>query len=595
LGNDIDADKDFYVRGELLWKPADNVSLLLSADYTKLKSSGVGNQLNYAGSISDILNPAGAAAAGRAATTGSYLAIIGSYGLQTGLITPAQLGAVLTPPSSPFFNPAAFGAALPAFFGAEARFKSGIGAPASGFYDSNQGGPTFSNFKSNGFAATLTVDSGDITAKSITSYRKFTRDNKIDLDATTTVLLDSNIHQDPHTFSQEFQIAKNTDHGLDWLLGAYYSAEKGTDTSNSINIRFVNPNNPAYTYGLVDNKSLAFFAQAKYAISDQLRLTGGIRYTSESKSLVSRNRVVDFDLTAAVTNNHCSVITVIAVPGICQSFPIKNNYGAWDYLASIDFKPTEGLLFYARTARGFKSGGENLRGQDAASFAPFAPEVVTEYEVGAKLDLLDKHLRVNVSAYYDEDKNLQRSVVLQGPSGGLLTITTNAARATVKGFEAEVTAVPVHGLTLSATTAYTDAKYKSFVDRSGPGGTLRDRSNESFAVPKWTYTLAGTYAVPIGDDELRANLNWAYRGTSQLQPNALVPNLSSVTQRGYGLLGGRLGYKISSFDAEISVFGTNILKKKYYAGALALDSALGFNLLQPGRPRTFGVELKKNF
>jgi iron complex outermembrane recepter protein len=569
--------------------------VLLSADYSKLKSSGIGNHLSYAGSIADILNPAGAAAAGRAATPGSYLALIGSYGLQNGLITPAQLGAVLTPPTSPAFNPAAFGAALPAFFGAEARFKSGIGEPASGFYDSNQGGPLFSNFRSNGFSGTLTVDSGDITVKSITAYRKYTRENTIDFDATPVVLLGVLLGQDPHTFSQEFQIGKNTGRGLDWLLGAYYSVEEGAENSNAINLKFANPNNPAYTYGLVNNKSLAFFAQGKYAISDQLRLTAGIRYTSETKSLVSRNRVVDLDLAAAVANNHCSVVAVIAIPGICQSFPLKNSYGAWDYLVSIDYKPTDDLLFYARTARGFKSGGANLRGQNLATFAPFAPEVVTEYEVGAKLDLLNRRLRLNLSAYYDQDRNLQRSVTLQGPSGGLLSIVTNAASATVKGFEAELTAVPVNGLTLSASTAYTDAKYKSFVDLSGPGGTLRDRSNESFAVPKWTYTLAATYAVQIGDDELRANLNWAYRGTTQLQANALTPNLQSMTQRGYGLLGGRLGYKISSFDAEIAVFGNNILKKHYYSGGVALDSALGINLLQPGRPRTFGVEIKKSF
>lgn len=598
-GQRLGADEDYYVRAELLLKPKENISVLLTGDYTDLHNSGDGLHLSYTGNLNDLLTGnANAAANGRANTPGNYLALLGSHGLQSGLISGAQLRAVLTPPSSPNFNPAAFGAALPAFFAAEANLRSLIGPPTGGsFWDSRSVGPEDARFTSKGVSGTLTVESGDITVKSITAHREYKRVNSSDLDGVGTILLaPAELQQDPKVFTQEFQLVKNTGRGLDWLLGAYYSNERGTDTSVSSSLLFVNPNNPGITYGRVSNKSLAFFAQGKYKLSDQFNVTAGIRYTEETKSLVSRNRTVIFDLTQAVTAGRCNIVSVLATPGICESFPIKSSYNAWDYLFSLDFKLTDDILLYAKTARGFKSGGQNLRGQDAATLAPFGPETITEYEIGAKIEFLDRRVRLNLAAYTDKDEDLQRTVILLGPGGNLLTVTTNAASARVNGFEADLAVAPTDSLTLFGTLSYTDAKYNQFTDRSGPGGTLRDRSNESFGVPKWTYSIGATYAAPIGNGELRTSVNWAYRSTQQLQPNALAPfNLPFVSQPSYGLLGGRIAYKHEGSGIEVGVYGSNILNKEYYAGGITLDSALGIIARQPGSPATFGADIKFNF
>lgn len=596
----LGADKDYFFRAQFLLQPKENISFLLSGDYAKLRNSGDGLHLSSTGDLNDLLTGnVNAAANGRAATPGSYLALVGSYGLQRGLITGAQLGAVLTPPSAPTFNLAAFQAALPAFFGAQANLRSLMGPPVGGsFWDSNSGGPQSARLTAKGLAGTLTIESGDITVKSITAHREFKRVNASDLDGTPAVLVaPAELQQDPKSFSQEFQLSENNGNGLDWLLGAFYSNERGTDTSVSSSLLFVNPANPGITYGFVSNKSLAFYAQGKYSLTDQLSLTGGFRYTAETKSLISRNRTVVVDLAQAVTAGRCSIAAALRPnPAICESSPIKDSYSAWDYLFSVDFKPSDDILLYAKTSRGFKAGGQNLRGQDAITFTPFGPETVTEYEIGTKLEFMDRRVRLNMAAYLDKDEDLHRSVILVGPAGNLLTVTTNAAKSTVKGFEADLAVAPTDGLTLFGTLSYTDAKYDSFTDRSGPGGALRDRSNESFGVPKWTYSLGATYAVPIGSGELRTTLSWAFRSAQQLQPNALAPfNLPFVTQSGYGLLGGRMAYKVGDSGIEVGIYGSNILNKKYYAGGIALDSALGFIARQVGSPRAIGADIKFSF
>ena len=60
--------------------------------------------------------------------------------------------------------------------------------------------------------------------------------------------------------------------------------------------------------------------------------------------------------------------------------------GKVPYTFGIDYQVDEDVLVYAKTSRGFRSGGQNLRGGAAGpeSFAPFDPETVTDLEIGLK-------------------------------------------------------------------------------------------------------------------------------------------------------------------------------------------------------------------
>jgi len=50
--------------------------------------------------------------------------------------------------------------------------------------------------------------------------------------------------------------------------------------------------------------------------------------------------------------------------------------------------------------------GTNQRSNPAL---PYAPETVTDYEIGAKSDWFERRLRVNLDAYHSDYKNIQRS------------------------------------------------------------------------------------------------------------------------------------------------------------------------------------------
>src|SRR5690606_9956364 len=116
--------------------------------------------------------------------------------------------------------------------------------------------------------------------------------------------------------------------------------------------------------------------------------------------------------------------------------------------------------------------GQNMRGNVPGTFDPFEPETVTDYEVGMKADFLDSRVRANLAAFTSDYKDAQREVFSLFPDGSTGSLTTNAGAATINGFEADLTLLPLDNLTINATIAYLDASYDEFVDFSG------DRSNE---------------------------------------------------------------------------------------------------------------------
>src|SRR3546814_12864440 len=112
----------------------------------------------------------------------------------------------------------------------------------------------------------------------------------------------------------------------------------------------------------------------------------------------------------------------------------------------------------------FRSGND----LDAFALAASAtdPEKADSYEVGFKSEFLDRRLRLNVTGFWVDYKDLQKQIVVPIEVNGLpfqLTRFFKAASATVKGIEAEATAVPVDGLTLRAVLGYQDGKYNDSV------------------------------------------------------------------------------------------------------------------------------------
>jgi len=427
--------------------------------------------------------------------------------------------------------------------------------------------------------------SDSLYLKSITAYQYTQRRTVGSTSGSDPFLLINGVSdsQDPHEITEELQVGGDTlEHTLKWVTGYYYFRLNGYDNSNPI-LELVplapNPTNNLVNYTDTSN---SVYGQGIYSITDAISFTGGLRYTSERTSLLENS----FDAAGCT------------VPGVAEgaacSGVFDNSFNNTSYTAGFDWKIANDLFAYAKTSTGFRAGGTNQRGPALS----FKPETVRDYELGLKSEWFERKLRVNVDVYDSEYKDIQRSVYVLA-NGGIVTAIENAASARIQGLELEATALLTDAFKVTASGAFTSPKYLSYTGLSSTGTPL-DLSGNAFPnLSKWQGSLTATYTVPESFGKTVATLDFSYRSTVDYEPDNHAAGFDSAAytiQPGYGLLDGRVSQYLTSWDVQVGLWARNIANKVYNSGANDFTAAgLGFAYTIPGNPRTYGVDIRKNF
>lgn len=558
-GSDLNGVDMQYYRGRLLWEPTSSLTADLTVDYTDINNTGTSNRILSVNGFPP--------SSGLIAPTSSLFAIAAESGLLT--FNPT--------------DPANQGLLLGAFAQAQQIWDGSLPRNLSGdFHDSNSTFGQFSKVKNKTAGLNIVYDlNEDWSLKSTTGYRNLERANALDLDATPFALLHPTLFTESEFWSEELQVSYVGDR-LDTIFGAYLSNEEGIDGSNTFALTAINPGNPNRQRGDVTNESIAAYAQFGYELTDRLDLTTGLRWTEETKGIISKN---SSGPDGAIV---CSIpAALLDTPGVCAA-TIEDKFSDWSYLLSLDYAVSDNVLAYVKTARGFRGGGQNIRGAGTTeSFEAFEPETVTDYEVGLKSETADGRFRFNASAYYSDYQDIQRSIVFATQSGSVVSSVQNAAAATIKGFEIESQWSVTPELGLTGTVGFVDASYDEFADATG------DRSDEPFPIPEWTYGIGARYSKPVSFGRITASTNYSWRDDQVFVPAA--QNFADTTQEALGLLSARLSFDIDAWNSTIAIYGSNLTDEEYIVGAVDFSNSLGWNLGYQGSPMTYGVELKKRF
>jgi iron complex outermembrane receptor protein len=248
---------------------------------------------------------------------------------------------------------------------------------------------------------------------------------------------------------------------IDYVAGVYFYDE--TNRTDFADLFTLDIGTPAGLPLLLADRLLrnettatAGYAQVDLNLTARFTATAGIRYTDEEKTFsIGDNRG-----TCAVNPVPFGCLNNNLVAGNGAIIPRTLRTKLWTPRFALNFKPTDDVLLFASATRGFKSGGWNARGTDRRTLLPFDPEIVWSYEAGAKTEWLDNRLRVNVTGFFLDVKDLQTPSAFVSPTGGVTFITQNFADYENRGLELEVTAVPVEGLNLYFNVGFQDDKYK---------------------------------------------------------------------------------------------------------------------------------------
>jgi iron complex outermembrane recepter protein len=429
--------------------------------------------------------------------------------------------------------------------------------------------------------ADFTTTPGIVTI--IAGYRTFEYTGNFDVDATalTTLAVD---RTESHTQkSLEARFASKLGGAFDFVSGLSYGEHDyelnyvGRNATFFIgppfNLSPVGTGLPALTVKNAQQvKSFSAYFQGTYKFTEQLSADIGGNYSREKKT---------FDFKDA---------TVFFVPAT----PLMQEK-SWSNVGpklGLNYKVTQDALLYASYSKGFRSGGFNGRAFDPRNLGPYDPEKVDAYEVGLKSEWLDHVLRLNLSTFYNKYSDLQRPFPnFSGYNGTtpnpLELVTFNAAGADIKGAEAEVTFVPVQGLTLSGALSYLDAKYNGFKDPAS--GASLDNLKLAFA-PKWTGRVAALYQHQLTaswNGEISADYNYASKQETDTQN-------SSFAQRGATkLLNASLSVGRDDEHLKLTLWAKNLTDEVYVVSGQ--PGVPFFNIFSVNAPRTFGLTASTHF
>ena len=384
--------------------------------------------------------------------------------------------------------------------------------------------------------------------------------------------------------SNEFQLqGKAFDNRLDYVLGVYFLDQKFQVSSNLSFGNFLPaaaPFNFTYT-AAIKTTSLAGFGQLSYKLTDQLNLTGGIRFTRDKTTAVQLP----------------GSLWLLFAPA---NTPEKQKASKPSWTISIDYKVTPELLIYAAQRGSWRSGGYNYsvfpaNVTAAAGGNRFLPETTYDAEIGIKYsgDSIGVPMTLNADVYSQWVKNIQRAAYILTPAGVSL-LTVNVPRARIQGFEADFSLRPTQWIQFGASFNYTSAKYTNNLV-SVLGSNVR---YGPFAdVPKVSGTVFAEVGTPLGEGmgALRFRID-AYGQTNMQFSNVQATANPNTTIPGYNLVNGRVSWEnVMDSKVNAALFVRNAFKKEYFAGGNASSSGGALNTVNPGMPRMYGIEMRYAF
>ncbi|AXU21454.1 hypothetical protein C7W88_21650 (plasmid) [Novosphingobium sp. THN1] len=216
------------------------------------------------------------------------------------------------------------------------------------------------------------------------------------------------------------------------------------------------------TYAGVGSKSRALFGQATFAVVPSIRFVAGIRSTWDTVTSHEQQLVCPGQSFTRTTID----------PDTCPTFTIaytddrnrpSAKYSKVSWKLGIDADVTENLLAYATVSTGYRGGGLQPS-SNPAGFRGYAPETVDNFEAGLRANLMGGRLFLGATAFQMNYKDLQVSSIIVDPVQGPIPVTTNAARARIRGLELETTFRPTRADRFTAYVSWLDTKFLRFAN-----------------------------------------------------------------------------------------------------------------------------------
>jgi iron complex outermembrane recepter protein len=419
-------------------------------------------------------------------------------------------------------------------------------------------------------SAQLDYDFGPVKATYLFGFVGVDKDHLFDNDGTATKFFLFRTGEYAKDTSHEFRLSSTGSGPFTWQVGGFLY-------NQDVEIRSLNFVNPTGTPIILRNfqfdvnvKSKAAFGQIGYSLTDALKVTAGVRYSKDTK-VRTGGRYAGPGLNDLYTAQPTLVYSA-------EGAASQSSSDDWSYHFGVDYQISPSSLLYAKTDKGYKSGGFTLINQ-------YGPETVVAYEIGSKNRFLDNTLQLNLSAFLYNYKGQQIGQVT--PIG---VQVLNAGSSRVKGIEAQVDWRATPNDTLDLSVNWLDAKFVDFSPNVG-GVNTSQAGNRLIQAPEWAISGGYEHSFDMGNG---ATVTPRIQGLFRSESYFTFFNRVNDRQAPYATLDLSLTYAAPNKAWSVQAYARNVTNTVVLTGA-SIGSFTGTNVYQFGAPRTMGVRLQAKF
>lgn len=279
------------------------------------------------------------------------------------------------------------------------------------------------------------------------------------------------------------------------------------------------------------------------------------------------------------------------------------------YLIGVNYKLSQDILLYGKYSTAYVSGGSIFG-------IGFDAETAKSWEAGIKTELFNRKVRANLALFHAEYKHSQgaQSNVVPEACDFILQQTGDPNRCAIasvyvgdlgdikaKGFEIDVDAAPIQGVTVGGNIGYTDTKFtrvNPLLLNSAPGGVY----GLPFR-PKWVGSAWAQYDTPplgLGETYLSLRGDARYQSRQSTASTPLTPSyqtwaagIAEIPE--YWLFNARAALKnlnLGGVNTEFAFWGRNLTNRRHANTALNLGVVAAANYIPA---RTYGADLTIKF
>jgi iron complex outermembrane receptor protein len=370
-------------------------------------------------------------------------------------------------------------------------------------------------------------------------------------------------------YTEELRAASASSGRFTWLGGLFYlHADKQENDQYTFNLNPNTVNGGAFPFPIlgvgqnvqqhVVDEVGALFGEVSYTILEPLKLTLGGRGQWERKGGSSAIRA------SFAPGNPLDAFYPLVFPNAAANY--SDTWWSFTPKATLAYQVQDGLLLYATTAKGYKSGGWDTSassdfGKPSAAVAQhlataFQPEQVWSYELGAKYFSPDRRWQVNAAAFIADYRDMQTNQF--NPQTAVFQ-TSNVGRARAKGIELETTEALTDWLTLGVNYTYQLARYTEYVQsaaQNNTGNAIPETPKHSINLNAETRFMLGSAPgyVTVGGD-------YTYRSAVHFADSNAEPAFLLEQSKFDGIVNFHTTWNSGDDGWHVSLFATNLANR----------------------------------